>query len=363
MEKINQNFVKKIVGGVNMDEKIIEMRKKFSKLINTSKQQAKKNECLWCGRKITRFCNSHSLPQCILRNIDTDGRIDYFNSMVNIPFLNSDKGIKEAGTFKLLCRECDGKIFQDYESLEALCDRPSEVMLEEIALKNVLMMLNKRYMEIQLYNNMQNEFSMPYLYEKKQEVNSLDERDFWWDFVRIREMIYLSDQKKSKFKTFYWRKLDYIIPVAFQGLVTLYGDLDGNMVTDIYNTSEDLIVKHLHICMFPLETSSVVFAFYHEDDEEYDNFASQFNELEDDEKLTMLSYIVFEYSEDMLLAKKFPHRTWIINKLKETFMDSTEIWALDKEHAEYIKKSKLNNLKNRDKNFPCILFEKYAVKK
>lgn len=116
--------------------------------------------------------------------------------MVNIPFLNSDKGIKEAGTFKLLCRECDGKIFQDYESLEALCDRPSEVMLEEIALKNVLMMLNKRYMEIQLYNNMQNEFSMPYLYEKKQEVNSLDERDFWWDFVRIREMIYLSDQKK-----------------------------------------------------------------------------------------------------------------------------------------------------------------------
>lgn len=42
MEKINKNFVKKIVGGVNVDEKIIEMRKKFSKLINTSKQQAKK---------------------------------------------------------------------------------------------------------------------------------------------------------------------------------------------------------------------------------------------------------------------------------------------------------------------------------
>lgn len=345
-----------------MDENIIEARKQFSKLMNKSKQQAKKSECLWCGKKITRFCNSHSLPQCILRNIDTDGKIDYFNSMINLPLINSDKGISEAGTFKLLCRECDGKIFQDYENLESLCNIPSESILEEIALKNILMMLNKRYIEMQLYNNMQNDFNMPYPYEARQEANSLDERDFWWDFVRVREMINLSDEKKSKFKLFYWRKLDYIIPIAFQGLVTLYGDLDGNMVTDIYNTAEDLIVKHMHICMFPLETSSVVFAFYHEDDKEYDNFANQFAKLDDNEKLTVISYIVYEYCEDMFFAKKFPHRTWIINKLKETFIDSSDIWAINKEHAEYQKKSKLNKLKNRDKNFPCILFEKYAVK-
>lgn len=346
-----------------MDENIIETRKQFSKLINKSKQQAKKSECLWCGKKITRFCNSHSLPQCILRNIDTDGKIDYFNSMVNLPLINSDKGINEAGTFKLLCKECDGKIFQDYENLESLCVRPSESILEEIAMKNVLMMLNKRYIEIQLYNNMQSQYNMPYPYEVKQEVNSLDEKDFWWDFVRIRKMVKLSDEKKSKFKLFYWRKLDYIIPIAFQGLVTLYGDLDGKMVTDVYNTSEDLIVKHMHICMFPLETSSVVFAFYHEDDEEYDNFASQFDKLDDEEKLTVISYIVYEYCEDMFFAKKFPHQTWMINKLKETFSDISEIWAFNKEHAEHQKKLQLNRLKNRDKNFPCILFEKYAVKK
>ena len=128
-----------------MDENIIAARKQFSRLMNNSKQQAKKSECLWCGEKITRFCNSHSLPQCILRNIDTDGKIDYFNSMINVPLINSDKGINEAGTFKLLCRECDGKVFQDYENIDALSEKPSETILEEIALKNVLMMLNKRY--------------------------------------------------------------------------------------------------------------------------------------------------------------------------------------------------------------------------
>lgn len=90
-----------------MDSNIIEMRKKYSKLINESKRQAKQEKCLWCGKKITRFCNSHSVPRCVLDNIDTDGKVDYFNAIVNIPFINSDKGMNEAGTFKLLCPECD----------------------------------------------------------------------------------------------------------------------------------------------------------------------------------------------------------------------------------------------------------------
>ena len=45
-----------------------------------------------------------------------DGKVDYFNAIVNIPFINNDKGLNEAGTFKLLCPTCDGKIFQDYEN-------------------------------------------------------------------------------------------------------------------------------------------------------------------------------------------------------------------------------------------------------
>lgn len=345
------------------DEKIIEIRKNYSKLINKSKQQAKKSECLWCGKKITRFCNSHSVPQCILKNIDTDGKVDYFNSMLDIPMLNSDKGIGEAGTFKLLCNNCDSKIFQDYEDMDKLCLEPTEIMLEEIALKNVVMMLNKRFLEIELFNNMQKEFEAPYPYDIKQEVNSLDERDFWWDFNRIKEMINLPNEQKSIYKIFFWEKLDYVIPIAYQGMITLYGDLEGHIVTDMYNKSENIIINHMHICMFPLKSCSVVFAFYHEDDKEYHNFAEQFKNLDKEEQLTVLSYIVYEYSEDMLLAKKFPHRTWIINKMRDTFMNTTEIWAFDKEHAEQQKKIALEKLKNRNKDFPCILLKKFAIKK
>lgn len=346
-----------------MNERIIELRKEYSRLVKKSKQQAKKNQCLWCGKKITRFCNSHSVPQCVLRNIDMEGKLDYFNSMLNLPLINEDKGISEVATFKLLCTDCDNTIFQDYEDLDKLSVEATEVMLEEIALKNVLMMLNKRYFEIELYHNLQKEYDVPYPYEVKQEVNLLDERDFWWDYLRTKEMLSSSDEQKSKYKMFYWKKLDYIIPIAFQGIVTLYGDLEGNIVTDIYNTSEDIIIKHMHVCMFPLERSSVLFAFYHEDDKEYDNFAEQFRQLNEEEKLSVLCYIVYGYCEDMLFAKKFPHRTWIINKVKETFQETTEIWAFDEEHAEYQKKLKMQQLKNRDKDFPCILLKKFAVKK
>jgi hypothetical protein len=290
--------------------------------------------------------------------------LDYFNSLLNLPIINEDKGIGEAATFKLICSNCDNNIFQDYESLSKLESLPTEVMLEEIALKNVLMMLNKRYFEIKLFNNLEKEYNdLRYPYDAKQEANTLDERDFWWDFVRIKEMLSSSEETKSKYKLFFWKKMDYIIPIAFQGMVALYGDLEGNLVTDTYNMSEDIIVKHMHICMFPLETSSVVFAFYHENDTEYDNFAEQFGKLEEEEQLGVLSYIVYGYCEDMLFAKKFPHRTWIINKVKDTFMETEEIWAFDKEHAEYQKRLKMKRLKNRDKEFPCILAKKFAVKK
>ena len=344
-----------------MDEHIIEARKEYSKLSNLSRAQAKRGECIWCGKKITRFCNSHSIPQMVLENIDTDGKVDYFNTIVKIPLINEDKGIGEAGTFKLICKECDNRIFQDYENPKKLCLLPNERMLEEIALKNMLVMLNKRCYEIELYSNMQKKYHMQFPYMQKQEVNGLDERDYFWNFNRIRKMME-SEEGESKFCLFYWKKLEYKIPIAFQGAIALHGDLEGQIITDIYNKSEDMIIKNMHICMFPLERESVVFAFYHEDDHEYDNFKNQFLALEEEEKLSLLSYLVYEHSEDMIFAKKFPHRTWLINRVRETFMDTTEIGGFSLKMVEIQKNKNLMKLKYRDKTFPNILDRKFSIK-
>ena len=345
-----------------MDKMLLDARIKYSSMVKESKNRAKKSECLWCGKKISRFCNSHSVPRCIIDNIDNYGKVDYFNIMVGIPLIDQGKGLNEAGTFKLLCRECDGKIFKDYENLDTLLNKPTEQILEEIALKNNLMMLNKRYFEKELNKTMKNEYGEFLRYEYRQNIKELDEKDFWYDYERVKLMIVDKENTEEKFNLIFWTKLDYIIPIAFQGLISLYGDLEGNIVSDIYNDDENIIISHIHICLFPLKENSVVFMFYHNKDSEFDAFVEQFKNLSYNEKLKMICYLIFEYNEDFFLAPKFPHRLWIISKLKETFIDTSIISGFTKEQVEYQKRIQLNKLTKIDEKFPCILDKKYSLK-
>lgn len=126
--------------------------------------------------------------------------------------------------------------------------------------------------------------------------------------------------------------------------------------------TEQIIIA-VQNCLISIKIGSVVFAFYNKADTEYDSFVNQFNELDDDEKMRIISYIIYEYSEDMLTAKKFPHRTWFLNKMEVTFRETTEIFALSKEMAQEMQREKVKALQNIEKDFPCILSEKFAVKK
>lgn len=38
------------------------------------------------------------------------------NTLVDNPLMDTEKGVEEAGTFHLICNECDSKIFSDYEN-------------------------------------------------------------------------------------------------------------------------------------------------------------------------------------------------------------------------------------------------------
>jgi len=345
-----------------MDVDLINLRKQINSLINESKRRAKKSECIWCGTPVTSFCNSHSVPQCVIKNIEIDGKVGYYNTLVELPTMNLDKGINEAGTFKLLCRNCDNKLFKDYEDIERLKERPSDIMLAEIALKDILVMLNKRYIEVELQNVMSESFNIPsnFNMNSQRRIKNLDLKDFGWEYLRTKSII--ENNIENSFNLLFWKKLDYVIPIAFQGQVVLYGDLEGNIVSDIYDYSETNIVKNLHICLFPLKEDSVVFMFYHKEDHAYDAFSKQFNMLDDSQKLQLIGYILYERCEDMLFAKKFPHRTWILNRISELFISTPDVHMVTKETEEYYKKQSLYRLKYRDISFPNILESRFAFK-
>lgn len=350
---------------MRMNNDSVELRKQISFIMNESKRRAKQTECIWCGKRITSFCNSHSVPQCVLKNITVEGKVDYFNSLVELPGMNIEKGLNEAGTFKLLCRECDSKLFQEYEDIDNLGKEPTQRMLAEIAYKNVLVMLNKRYIEIEQQEVLEETLGMPYIYDKTNQllVKNLDIRDYGWELLRTKNIMD-SDEEGDYYRLIYWKKLDYVIPIAFQGPVALYGDLNGKIVVDIYDNAESTIVKNMHVCLFPLKTESVVFLFYHREDQEYDAFAQQFNSLSDAEKLQLIGYIIFEHCEDMLFAQKFPHRTWMKEKIRELFVQTTGVNLVRNViEEEANKRRERYRLKYRDTNFPNILDSKFAFQK
>ena len=128
-------------------DEIIEATKALNKMIKDSRNQAKQSNCYYCGNDCDSFCNSHTLPAFCLRNIAQNGKVFYSNTILDLPLLKDDNGVNEAGTFHLICRDCDSKVFQDYENPDNYKDIPSIKMLAQIDMKNNLKNISKRLME------------------------------------------------------------------------------------------------------------------------------------------------------------------------------------------------------------------------
>ena len=344
-----------------MIPELIEARKQYGRILSQSKKAAKPDRCLWCGKKITRFCDSHTIPKMVLRNIAIDGELDYANTILENPLAKADQGMAEAGVFHLLCNECDNTKFQEYENLENLKHQPTQQMLAKIALKNFFLIINKRLIEIELYKHDQAEDQLQLSYlNRKQEINLLDKRDFFSELDRIKEMFETEDYS---FELITWDKVNYIVPVAFQAPITVYGDMNGELVIDIYDHSGKVKTKQMHMCVFPLDDCSVIFTFYNKADTEYDRFAEQLRSMDQERRLKFLGYFMFFISEDMMLAKKFPHRTYFYDQAREMFMDGYDIWSSIKEVFEYGARRNLNRFKQwKEDMFPAILTKRYAIK-
>ena len=90
-------------------EQNINFHKALSMGESFAKKNVRPNNCLICNSSKNPFCNSHSVPARCLRAIAINGDVKVFNGLVKIPAVDDDKGVNEAGTFKLICRECDNK--------------------------------------------------------------------------------------------------------------------------------------------------------------------------------------------------------------------------------------------------------------
>lgn len=283
-----------------MNKESIKFKKQMNQMWREAAQAAKRDSCLICGKNCTSFCNSHIIPQFVLKSIAVNGHVlqgVHALNNINEDVFESEKGINNTWTFKVICNDCDTKYFNIYENEQALLKEPTTRQLAAIALKNTMMQLAKRYHEIALYNNLSGRIERKELLD---EDHQLDVRDYSHDFKRTKKII--DNNLKSGYITMFYKVLNYVTPIAMQGPITVHRDMDGDIVNDVNDYNHNIRMQELHVGIFPLKNSTVVLAFYHKDDRSYVKLHRKFNKLKELEKLQYISYLIFKYCEHYAIS-------------------------------------------------------------
>lgn len=339
------------------DEKIT-VNKIATKINREVREKAKASTCCVCGKECTSFCNSHSIPQFSLRNIAEKGKVAQV-LQGDFPLMGDDTGLNSAGTFRLICRECDSSIFQEYENPNAYSQQPTERILAQIALKNELHMISKRNHEIELYDLLEEKFDN---FKSLGTGKSVEELDL----IEYRESLQyamktLSGNKAGRYHLCFCRLLDYVVPVATQASLCLVGDFEDGIINNIYNFSEQYHMASIHIAIFPLEKTSMVLLFVESDVKRYRKFIKQLNRLEPEDQLAAINYMVFSYTENTFLCPS----TYKAVKKNANFMEVCRRTTIAQNPIAFVDPIKvaIDEFSFSKRNtIPNLLSEEYAIK-
>ncbi len=295
-------------------EEIIEIRKILNQHIKNARKKARHKECLLCG-KARGFCDSHTIPKFCLENIAWNGKLNSFNTLINSKILNNDSGISNAGIFHIICKPCDGSVFQDYEKAEAYETYPTEKALNQIALKNALRDIYKHETEIEMFeaskqimkekNRILSLFVNPMfnaqIRAKKRDVQEC------YDIYNISKSFLTTSE--SWIRVVSYDKLDYTCPIAFQGMVPLVTGVDGEVINDNFNHKHDYKIEYLHIAIFPLKEATAVIMFIDSNSTRYAQFEKHIADMAQKQRLEIINRIIFLYTEDYYLSKHLDEDT------------------------------------------------------
>ena len=122
------------------------------------------------------------------------------------------------------------------------------------------------------------------------------------DIQKITKQI--KNGQVEEYEIIFWKKLDYVVPIAFQGLLQPWIDFCGNYIKDK--------LPEFHVVIFPLKNNSVVSVFCEKNQEVISkiNFPT---EASDSKKLSLINNMVLLFSEDFYLNRK------VVQSLSEEF--------------------------------------------
>lgn len=306
------------------DKNKIEIRKVINKMLSEARKRAKPKVCIMCGKMKTSFCKSHSVPQMVLRSIADNGIVLQASAALGVDeeIIDIENGVGKSGTFNYICNDCDGVFFQDYENPDNIILQPTDKMLSEIAVKNFLLQLSKRAIETELLKINQRDFNA---FENLEVGLNIKEIDFFEFESEVKFHKYIADHNvKGGYQIVLWKVLPYKVPIAMQSAIAITKDIEGNEINNIYDLDPNVRMQYIHLAIFPLDSKSVIIAFYHKRDKGYRRLRHQINSMSDDEVLKYINYLVFKYTENYYIAKSIKNEIETNEYLQRLSQESDE---------------------------------------
>lgn len=336
-------------------EEVIEIKKKINNHFKETRKKSKQNKCFYCNKPQNKFCNSHSIPKSILKNIEENGEVLTNNAIIHNPFEKECEGINSAGTFNLICRECDSKEFFEYENFENFNEGITQKILAQIALK---IEFKELYRKLNNYNEKkslkEHTFDIDGPPEKNLKEVKLDQKV---SLESIKKAKYINEHPKDKgYYLIYYRELDYVVPLAFQDSIPLVCGFDDVIINDLFYFKDSYKISPLYICIFPLEGKSIILMFINNNDKRYRRFYKEFNKLNEYEKLEVINYIVILYSENIFISPKIKNIIDQDYNLKKNVSKTSDIEMSILDFLIYSEKE----LKKQERN---LLTENYRLDK
>lgn len=326
---MNNNYLLK----ANIPSNDSEFNLSARRLDKLVRQEVKLTNCYVCGKDVSSFCNSHTIPKFILKYISINGEVKSFGDLVFSPLDKGFKGIKQAGTFHLICKKCDSILFQKYESEESYLSLDKiKTILGEIALKTTLRTIYKRRHEAGLFDIMgacksHKQFINQALYGKMLDLKELND-----DYKYIKA----NAKNPNAYKILFYKKLPYRVPIAVQDMINLTCDFNGKTLNNIYNFSETNRLKPFYICVFPFANDSHIIIFTRKTIKIYNDFFHILKHMKLPEQLKIINYMIIDNLDDYFIKPDID-----ISNLKE--LASTLPIIVGSSSVDYIDSIKINN--------------------
>ncbi|MBQ7351246.1 MAG: hypothetical protein IJW59_00040 [Clostridia bacterium] len=285
----------------------IRQRKEYSKLSKAVEHLSKPSYCLLCNKKIESCCNSHIVPQFILKELSINGKISYGQSLFkgNHDIIETTKGINNAFTFKLICRECDNQKFKTYEDVNNLVNFDNlskgiqKNVLCEMAIKTHLAHIN---MKLSIFNHNYLTLTGVFYLLKNCGLTTAYEIDIKEHIQYIKDTKGYLKANKFPYEILFNKLLDYKTGIATQTIISYVCDLRGNKIYDPLDFSENNHAKYIYLMILPYKNKTRILFYIEKKNINYvKEVIDDFNRLTEEEKVHFIFTSLIMYDEQFYI--------------------------------------------------------------